>query len=1366
MRDAGAVGGRGRVEFSPAMVAGRVGSGAVRPGAGVATERTRTAGAAAGRSWLRALAAAGPWLRCLAGRCRASGSSHAGAHGPGGSGSSHPSPVPARPARRGGAGRFRRLAASLLVAIAVIAFGAPALAQTTVPAGWSLTPTGLAAGDQFRLLFLSSTTRAGSVTDIATYNTFIQTLAAAGHTDIQAYSSGFRVVGCTAAVDATANTSTTGTGVPIYWLNGTKVADTYADFYDGSWDDEANDKNESGTDGPDTSQTANYPLTGCDDDGTELFSGADSLALGTSYSFGSGLGRPNSSGSGHGPLSSLTATSNARPMYGLSAVFQVGIVDTTPPTLASATVSAFGTRITLVFSENIALPSDPGEEATFLAALAGAFSVTAAGETLSVDGVALGNQLNELILSVSTAAGQGQTVVLSYTDPTQGDDANALQDAAGNETASFTTGMNGVPAVTNTSTVDRTPPTLASATVSAFGTRITLVFSENIALPSDPGEEATFLAALAGAFSVTAAGETLSVDGVALGNQLNELILSVSTAAGQGQTVVLSYTDPTQGDDANALQDAAGNETASFTTGMNGVPAVTNTSTVDRTPPTLASATVSAFGTRITLVFSENIALPSDPGEEATFLAALAGAFSVTAAGETLSVDGVALGNQLNELILSVSTAAGQGQTVVLSYTDPTQGDDANALQDAAGNETASFTTGMNGVPVVTNNSTVAPPTLANAIPDQTATEGRAFSYAFPPNTFRVTSGGAPTYTATKSDGTALPTWLSFTDTTRTFSGTPQAADVRTVSVKVTATNQIGSVSDTFDIVVSGAPSGTAHCTSDPLELWCASLTVGSGTANVGFSNLYGSVAPNTFTYRTATIKAASLEHPSDGSGTLGFTIALSSGTTPTDGLLGPGLFTLEVGTGADRKVFSIDNPGTGTSFTFANHGLSWSAGDTVPVKLVGPLSRSAAWGVLLDAPSGTTGLLRARWQAPPVTTGVLAYHLRYRIVGSNASRPRFRRVNVDQREVIERYVDPGTTYEGQICTVTEINSRTPFWDTLGACSGWSRVRLAARSGANENDFTLSLELPDGSSSKATVAWNGTLRYRIRVSGVNDSSVLEFPTSTFGIAGTRLGPPGARIPEFNTFDSNTDSVFSYRSIARKFIVWDSPTSGYWERTQTVWTGAGANEPHVLELIDKPVRFFGSRMNRIGAPSSLCVEITDSLSNVTGACASPQVEVDPPVVTSTPSVSAAGPDRQWAEGETVEVTLAFSEAVEVDTANGVPSVGVGLGGTQAQSAGYLRGSGTAELVFGYTLVAGDGDHTVMAVTPDSLALNGGAIRSVATNADAVLGHNGTIVRGGVGRAPEGPSARFAGVPANHDGTTAFTVELHFSAEPEG
>ena len=67
----------------------------------------------------------------------------------------------------------------------------------------------------------------------------MQNAAAAGHSAIRPYSAQFRVLGSTSAVDARDNTGTTGTGVPIYWLNGEKVADDYPDFYDGSWDSQA-----------------------------------------------------------------------------------------------------------------------------------------------------------------------------------------------------------------------------------------------------------------------------------------------------------------------------------------------------------------------------------------------------------------------------------------------------------------------------------------------------------------------------------------------------------------------------------------------------------------------------------------------------------------------------------------------------------------------------------------------------------------------------------------------------------------------------------------------------------------------------------------------------------------------------------------------------------------------------------------------------------------------------------------------------------------------------------------------------------------------------------------------------------------------
>ena len=126
----------------------------------------------------------------------------------------------------------------------------------------------------------------------------------------------------------------------IHWLNGNKVADNYGDFKDGSWDEEANDKNQLGTNGPDTSQSVNYPFTGCQHNGTESFSAGDSRALGAPDG-DVRVGRPNDTGSSDGPLSSTnTATITAtRPMYGLSQVFEVAASTNAAPTFSSTTAA-------------------------------------------------------------------------------------------------------------------------------------------------------------------------------------------------------------------------------------------------------------------------------------------------------------------------------------------------------------------------------------------------------------------------------------------------------------------------------------------------------------------------------------------------------------------------------------------------------------------------------------------------------------------------------------------------------------------------------------------------------------------------------------------------------------------------------------------------------------------------------------------------------------------------------------------------------------------------------------------------------------------------------------------------------------------
>ncbi len=105
----------------------------------------------------------------------------------------------------------------------------------TVAADSPLVPEGLEPGDSFRLLFVTSATTKAESADIADYNAHARA-AAHGNDGLKPFKDEFTALVSTSGVDAKTNTRTTGTGVPVHWLGGEKVADDYADLYDGDWD--------------------------------------------------------------------------------------------------------------------------------------------------------------------------------------------------------------------------------------------------------------------------------------------------------------------------------------------------------------------------------------------------------------------------------------------------------------------------------------------------------------------------------------------------------------------------------------------------------------------------------------------------------------------------------------------------------------------------------------------------------------------------------------------------------------------------------------------------------------------------------------------------------------------------------------------------------------------------------------------------------------------------------------------------------------------------------------------------------------------------------------------------------------------------
>lgn len=141
-----------------------------------------------------------------------------------------------------------------------------------------------------------------------------------------------------------------------------------------------------------------------------------------------------------------------------------------------------------------------------------------------------------------------------------------------------------------------------------------------------------------------------------------------------------------------------------------------------------------------------------------------------------------------------------------VTFTARTTGDYFIATSGYGGN------TGQYAVSVSSSANHV--PTVSSPIPDQQAREGQAWRYTLPATTFSdVDAGDTLTYSALQSDGSALPSWLTFNAATRTFSGTPTTGS-NDLSVDVIARDRQGlTATDTFALRTPAASGNTGNGT-------------------------------------------------------------------------------------------------------------------------------------------------------------------------------------------------------------------------------------------------------------------------------------------------------------------------------------------------------------------------------------------------------------------------------------------------------------------------------------------------------------------------------------------------------------------------
>ena len=400
---------------------------------------------------------------------------------------------------------------------------------------------------------------------------------------------------------------------------------------------------------------------------------------------------------------------------------------TGPPTVQSATVN--GSTLTLTF--NKALKRTGFSTAPWRFTVAGTDRATDLFTTwFSSDDAAS----FELTLRHGVSAGD-TGITVSYA---KGTDSNPLQDLAGNEVADFSGQQ--VKNVTG-------PPTVQSATVN--GSTLTLTYNEALKTTNAPATSRFTVAGTASATTVTAVGFK-SGDA-----KLVELTLSPAVTAGDSG-ITVSYT---QGNDANPLQDLAGNRAANLSGHQ-----VTNV-TGDTTAPTVQSATVNR--STLTLTFNEALKTTNAPGATRFTVAGTESATSVTAVGFK--------GGNAASVELTLSPAVGVDESgITVSYA---KGTDANPLQDLAGNQVADFSGRQ--VTNSTQDTTGQPPSRDSApsfggatVAALTLDRGAAMT----PVTLPAATGGDGALTYSLTSEPAGLAGLAFDPATRRLTGTPGRA--------------------------------------------------------------------------------------------------------------------------------------------------------------------------------------------------------------------------------------------------------------------------------------------------------------------------------------------------------------------------------------------------------------------------------------------------------------------------------------------------------------------------------------------------------------------------------------------------------------
>lgn len=636
-------------------------------------------------------------------------------------------------------------------------------------------------------------------------------------------------------------------------------------------------------------------------------------------------------------------------------------------------------------------------------------------------------------------------------------------------------------------------------------------------------------------------------------------------------------------------------------------------------------------------------------------------------------------------------------------------------------------------------------PTVANAIPNQNASEDAAFTFQFGANTFNdVDAGDTLTYTAQLAGGGALPAWLSFDQVTRTFSGTPVNADAGTLSIEVTANDgNGGSVSDTFNMVVSAV--NDAPVISAPPSIVITEDMPGALTG-ISFSDVDAGSADVTVTLSvpSGSLSATSASNVSVGGSASAMTLTGSISDINAFIAFGSVTFTTASNATADVTLTvgindggNTGNGGTQTDSTTVT--LTVTAVNDAPVNSI-PTAQSVDQDASLIFSSG----------------------------------------NGNQISIGD--VDAGAN--SVEVTLSATNGVLTLAGTVG-------LSFTTGDGTADSSVVFSGSITDINTALATLTYSPT-------SGYNGAAVLTITTSDLGSSGSggtqtdtdtvnitvnslnpRITDVSASTPDGSYKVGDTITInTTFNQAVTVDTTGGTPTllleTGLTDRIATYVSGSGSNTltfSYTVQAGDlsadldyqstAALSLNGAAIQNITADNAV---LTLPTPGTAGSLAANEAIVIDGVAATVSSVSVPA-NGVYVAGDNLDFTVNLSENVTVDTSGGTPRIAITLDTGGTAYASYLSGSGTSALVFRLTVVSGQMDSNGISLV-SSIDANGGTLRDAA-------GNNSTTTLNAVGSttgilvdavAPQVSAINLDGASPTNASSVTFTVT--FSEDVSG